>query len=303
MKKQMLKCLFTLSFLLLFTSCNEKSTDPILDPEIDWLVIDDMPVWSPDGKTIAFFHGGSLPDKRGLYLIDTNGTNNRLIFKGEITDPCWSPDGNWIAFGLGAQLFKIKPDGSELIQLTKSTYYRNFGPSWSPDGKWIAYDTDEGSPSGLKAIWKMRSDGSNRVCIASDYKTGEIRYPDWTKNSNLIVHLRYLVGVLGTEIFVMDSSGNNVKRITNNNYFERNPKLSPNQDKILFGCELLGLPQSRISTIGIDGKNFAFLVNFQTCLGDWSPDGKLVVCTDARKINGHLIIIDTNGNIIRKLTN
>ncbi len=295
-----------LIFLLLLCSCKSNSTEPDpphIDPELDWSLIDHMPAWSPDGKCIAFFHADSIPGKRGLYLIDTNGTNNHLIVTGEITDPCWSPDGKWIAFGRNRQLYKIKPNGTGLVLLAGSNYYSYFTPSWSPDGTWIAFDTDEGSPSGLNAIWKMKSDGSNRVSIASDYNTGELRFPNWTRNVNVIVHMRAIDKDIGPEVFIMDSSGNNAKRITNNNYWERSPRLSPNQDKILFSCWLLGTTQTRLSTIDVDGKNFSQLVNFQTEVGDWSPDGKYIVCTDARKVNGHLIIIDNMGNITKKLTN
>jgi len=80
----------------------------------------------------------------------------------------WSPDGQYIAFdawkdGRG-RIFKIKPDGSSLTQLT----FGNVGgmmPSWSPDGKSIMFassdqDILDNSGSPAMQIYIMNSDGS-----------------------------------------------------------------------------------------------------------------------------------------------
>src|SRR5580704_7517014 len=64
-------------------------------------VADRRPIWSPDGKQIAWFS-----DKGGegysLYLSDQEGkTEPRRISIGESKlawEPCWSPDGKYIAF-------------------------------------------------------------------------------------------------------------------------------------------------------------------------------------------------------------
>lgn len=55
------------------------------------------PAVSPDGKTVAFTRYGH---DYGLYLIETDGSNERLIFteKESIGAPSWSPDGQWILF-------------------------------------------------------------------------------------------------------------------------------------------------------------------------------------------------------------
>ncbi|MCB0062160.1 MAG: PD40 domain-containing protein, partial [Caldilineaceae bacterium] len=52
------------------------------------------PVWSPDGKHIAFSQDGQL------YVMDATGQNRRKITEETIADtpPSWSPDGNWLVF-------------------------------------------------------------------------------------------------------------------------------------------------------------------------------------------------------------
>lgn len=55
------------------------------------------PSLSPDGSTVAFVREGG---EHGLYLIDIDGSNERLIFSGgeNFRAPSWSPDGEWIVF-------------------------------------------------------------------------------------------------------------------------------------------------------------------------------------------------------------
>jgi uncharacterized protein YraI len=55
------------------------------------------PAISPDGKTVAFVRDGG---ENGLYLIDIDGSNERLIFgeRNRVSSPKWSPDGAWILF-------------------------------------------------------------------------------------------------------------------------------------------------------------------------------------------------------------
>lgn len=58
------------------------------------------PAISPDGTTVAFTRDGG---ENGLYLIDIDGSNERLIFSGRagLASPKWSPDGEWIVFTRG----------------------------------------------------------------------------------------------------------------------------------------------------------------------------------------------------------
>ncbi|MCB0187152.1 MAG: PD40 domain-containing protein, partial [Caldilineaceae bacterium] len=55
------------------------------------------PAISPDGQTVAFVREGG---ENGIYLIDIDGGNERLIFSGRtrLSSPKWSPDGQWILF-------------------------------------------------------------------------------------------------------------------------------------------------------------------------------------------------------------
>ena len=89
---------------------------------------------SPDGQWVAFYAlaGG------GVHVTRADGTGLRQV-TGDANDrmPRWSPDGNRIAFfsnrGALLQLWSIRPDGSELRQLTDADSNVAY-PVWSPDG-------------------------------------------------------------------------------------------------------------------------------------------------------------------------
>jgi TolB protein len=113
--------------------------------------IDVSPVFSPDGKKIAFVsdRGGSPQ----IYIMDSNGKGiRRLTFEGSYnTSPAWSPDGKWIAY-VGRtngknQIFMVKSDGTDLRQLTATG--NNESPSFSPDGFFLAFDSDREGKRGI----------------------------------------------------------------------------------------------------------------------------------------------------------
>jgi dipeptidyl aminopeptidase/acylaminoacyl peptidase len=59
---------------------------------------DSTPVWSPDGKMIAFT---STRDGRPqIYVMNADGSGLRRVANTQSADfsPVWSPDGNWLAF-------------------------------------------------------------------------------------------------------------------------------------------------------------------------------------------------------------
>jgi hypothetical protein len=100
--------------------------------------------WSPDGGTIALL-GESSATQRGLYLMEPDGTNVRLLSGGlEMTAGlAWSPDSRWLvvsgsipgATQARSALSLVKVATGERWLLT-DTFVREV--AWSPDGRWIA---------------------------------------------------------------------------------------------------------------------------------------------------------------------
>ena len=134
------------SSVLVTTNVQRAAFDPVkgvVVGEPEWVTRGSQrwanPDPSPDGQSVVFY---SLVDPEGhLYVMRSDGTGRPRQVTGDSASdrvPRWSPDGEWIAvFSDRAgplQIWKIRPDGSGLTQLT-------YHPSniayavWSPDGR------------------------------------------------------------------------------------------------------------------------------------------------------------------------
>jgi Tol biopolymer transport system component len=111
---------------------------------------DTDPVFSPDGKYIAFYRFGILGEDYpggtpGIWLFDIAKGEEQLIFEDEgvfLSDPpVWSQDSKSIVYSSGLeekdlQLVSV-PDGN-VIRLTNLPGEETF-PSWSSDSEWILF--------------------------------------------------------------------------------------------------------------------------------------------------------------------
>ena len=101
------------------------------------------PVWSPDGKTIAFEMWSikdDVPEKcLGIYTIDASGGKPRPIVKGDAREPFWSPDGSALVYTLARpdgdrDIWRMNADGTGAVNLTNGKG-DNSSPVWSPARK------------------------------------------------------------------------------------------------------------------------------------------------------------------------
>lgn len=88
------------------------------------------PSWSPDGRYVAYIAGDEDGKIHGLYIYDIiNRKEKRILdWADNKSSQAWSPDGKWITFGVGKQIYKIRPDGSGLINLTNNPEREYFFP-------------------------------------------------------------------------------------------------------------------------------------------------------------------------------
>ena len=106
---------------------------------------DRYPVWSPDGKTIAWFS-----DESGEYQLMINDQEGlgkpKAIPIPQPTfffRPAWSPDSKRIAFtDTHYNIWVVEPETSKITKADTDRFAhpdRTMNPVWSPDSKWIAY--------------------------------------------------------------------------------------------------------------------------------------------------------------------
>ena len=121
------------------------------------------PVWSPDGKRIAFQTNRDGPYH--IYVMDADGGNVRQLTSGDADDrhPTWSPDAKRIAVDSGSdvkrEIWVIDMASRARTQLTRIGAITSF-PSWSPDGTRISYYVYR---DGAMDIWTTEADGGNTV--------------------------------------------------------------------------------------------------------------------------------------------
>ena len=131
-----------------------------------------MPVFSPDGRKIAFVTYDDSVDPRYNYTIlwtmRPDGSNKTMVTQegfGELWHPQFSPDGRRLVFQCVTgdkedfDLYVIGTDGSNLLQLTCNESYDG-EPYWASDG--IYFISDRGHEPGDYARWSFEYDGGSR---------------------------------------------------------------------------------------------------------------------------------------------
>lgn len=284
---------------LISLACEDNGTFSSWNPEP--IPMDEGPTWSPNGEWICYshtsidFNDSTYPT--GLYIIDTNGQNRSLVIEGQARNPGWSPDGSRIVFN-GGRIYTITPRGDSLAQVTT---VGGFFPSFSPDGAKIVFDTRYNDPKGSNVIWIVNVNGDSLHDI-SEHGTGEWRDPEWSPDGNKILHIRFLTGVSGEEIFVMNTSGENGIRLTNNNNNDSYPSWSYDGKFIIWTHS--GTNEFGIWIMKSDGTEKRKLVDGGGGHGSFSPQGNKIVFTklDSDESRAVLWIYDLNSLETRQLT-
>jgi eukaryotic-like serine/threonine-protein kinase len=106
------------------------------------------PIWTPDGKHIAFTSTKEGPSNVFWQLADGSGGLERLTTSDYFQSPfSWSPDGQLLAF---VELNPTTGDDIWILRLSDRktqpflrTRFNESVPEFSPDGRWLAYISDE----------------------------------------------------------------------------------------------------------------------------------------------------------------
>jgi TolB protein len=110
-----------------------------------------------------------------VFVIGVDGTNERRLTEPRMVagEPDWSPDGEWIVFstyplnvfqsGGDSQLYRMRPNGTGLEQLTRLEDVRATQPRYSPDGAWIVFTSVTGSQ---RSLWAVPAEGGEPVVLA-----------------------------------------------------------------------------------------------------------------------------------------
>jgi TolB protein len=107
------------------------------------------PSFSPEGARIAFEVSKYDADSNGaIYVAGVDGTGVRRITRGaDDRQPNWSPAGDRIVFqrrrGDVWDAWTVRPDGTDLRNVTRTRRFSETDISWAPDGRRIVFSSDE----------------------------------------------------------------------------------------------------------------------------------------------------------------
>ena len=167
----------------------------------DW---DDSPVWSPEGKRIAFTRL-YRPNPRGdVRIVEPLGGPDRLVahIYGIVdfgTPPSldWSPDGRWLlTHGRATEtgeygLLLIDSRSGDVRLLARSPTgppWGDFQPSFSPDGQSIAFVRRRSDYTGDLAVWRFSPAGEviGEPRILATNSTQLFHHPRWSRGGKFL---------------------------------------------------------------------------------------------------------------------
>jgi Tol biopolymer transport system component len=168
---------------------------------------------SPDGATLAYvgvepWNGDEWGYRNIFTLPAAGGPDTRLTDSPAPADgPEFSPDGEWIWFNSEhgaatpghAQLFRMRPDGSEPTQVTSDERV-NWFPHLSPDGRHVLYVSfppgTQGHPADRDVLLRLTTPegGGHRDVLALFGGQGSLNVNSWAPDSRHFAYVEYPLG-------------------------------------------------------------------------------------------------------------
>jgi dipeptidyl aminopeptidase/acylaminoacyl peptidase len=145
------------------------------------------PVWSHDGKKIAFYSFAQPHPSRNpaVWVMDPDGSNMKRLAEHGM-EATWSPDDKQIAFASNRdgkfQIYVMSADGSNPRRLTNNKA-EDSSPAWAPDGGAVVFVSDrEGEHP---ALFLMGADGSQQHRLIFS-KRQDFCFPAWSLDGSTI---------------------------------------------------------------------------------------------------------------------
>ena len=185
------------------------------------------PEVSPDGRSIVFMRWTPATDQDQVWLMDRDGSHPRRLVSVTGWDPTWSPDGSRILFASDMngsnQLYVVDVDGKGLHRISDLPAIRGRS-DWSPQGLIATYSGE----AWKREIYVMGADGSSAHQVSPP--GGNSQGPSFSPDGARIAFTAYFDRFNdenGCEIYVVRTDGSDLRRLTNNDYCDYQPRWGP----------------------------------------------------------------------------
>ncbi len=144
--------------------------------------IDEKPVWSPDGKKVAFISNFDTGSTQNLYVMEPEAPDQSVNLAVQVThftlgqrieEPVWSPDGTRLAFVVDGNVQVANADGTTATPVNVAA---GESPTWAPEGGKIAYSYQE-------KVYAKNADGSG---AATPLPNGDGVEPAWSPDGSRV---------------------------------------------------------------------------------------------------------------------
>ena len=335
MKRLVEKVFFVIIFIITGLYLQAQTVQQLTTSTTDELIY----CWSPDGSKIAFVSDSDSDDIFELWTINADGTNLTQLYIGVVnTNIDWYDvyilftKRNYSAVPPSAyvgdhELWKVRSDGSEVIQITFTStngidlhiWGENFTGTvgfgrFSPDGSKVAFTAHHGN--GWPDPYVCNSDGSDQYVVLYDNLSGPPHCDDitWSSDGTAVLYTTASNWWPDHTIYSVDPiTGTGDVALASSLPYNLEYGWSPDNTKILFST---GSTSDRnISIMNPDGSGQVELVNnsddqFFGDLGNtgvfqdnmWHPNDPKFVFSSTVGNNSDIYTINADGTELSQLT-
>ena len=232
----------------------------------------DEATFSPDGSRVALVISDSdgdptvtyaaLEDSE-IYVANADGSGLTRLTDNQRSDDLvhWTPDGTLISFrsnrGKNLSLYTMRPDGSNVQQLTPDTWSADAHDWSSYDGSLVFSGADErNQPAGCSdnEINLLSPPGVFTPLTDDEWYD---QSPTWSPDGSRIAYAVSDQSDYAWEIFTMNADGSDQRRVTDYPGYDMGPVWSPDGSMLAFTSDRFRGPDAR----GEDQSGLPYVMN------------------------------------------
>ena len=261
------------------------------------------PVWSPDGKVLAFV--GKQGERHGLMIAKTDGSDvTELVSPEGSNSPLpgmgnqisWSPEGKQIAYISSTPDDRAAEVSGDPLVITRYLYKPDAGEGmtrFNDNRRLHIFVVDVGS----KQTRQLTKGNTDEHSI------------DWSPDGKELLYLTNPEPnqdeFFNYDVFALKLADNSFRRITATEFNEYNPQWSPDGKRILFRGTRRGLTDrettmedTHVWVMNLDGsdrREIGAVIDQRQGSPKWAPDGNSVYFTVQERGSNYLVRLPISG--------